>query len=648
MNAEPTADDRAFLERVGQTRSQLPDPVLNRLRPLLADRTIPITIRVQAAARALASLPDTPEALRKIVRPLASGLSPLRRLERLRQLQHQIETHRSLDALIARREARLKMDCPRCGLRYPREVMVRHLWHEHGLLMEHGKIRSPRRTVRELQAEHADSRDTTVLDRTSLLAADADIRAWAAASTPPDEDIAALTAEAKDQGCGLCPGCFAERLPSLDPLPPPLSLGHGRLAGDGSVVQIGGGDWLRTLSVTTPTHLFHFAPDARLVGARGLATLVAASFLLAAFVVLVFGSREWSTPPVLARFVLAAVAAYILIRLMWRPTVKLDERAVDAAWSQLVPKLLDENTPSRWLARLCRTSLERGDPEARAEILNEIVDSTSDRRLLAAASVLRAFDRSRLGHDRAAAITDLVAAGFRSGRSTAFSEHAAECYLSADPPPSAPERARIRVLLLAEAFEAGLTPRDLSELWAAAPHLRRLMDVEPLHRLALLEGVWRLQAGRGWERIARAESVFELCRTAPNISGRLVVDFPDLLLIHRPDPDTEAQLGPVLICTRGIVVGGRMIADPQSEVKLERAAGRIELIFGPHRFTLERVPLGDFAGVIREWLRFRAWALLPLLDNYLVPTSAAVSARVLAPFRSKCPNCGTVAAIIVT
>lgn len=647
------AGETALVEWAGHVRIPLPEPALEKLLPLLAKRAVPPPVRVQAAARALASLPDESSSVRRIVRPLTAGLSPLRRLERLRQLQHQVDKSRSLDQFIERREARLKMDCPRCGQRFPRQDMVRHLWHEHGLMLERGKVRSPRRAVEELQAEHAATRDTTVLDRTSLVAGAAAIRAWVAASNPPAEDVEPLREQAAECGMGLCPGCFAERPPSIPPLVPPLALSAGRLAGDGYAVSIGGADWIRTLTVSSPTKTFHYGPDSSAaLGARGLATLLAAFLLALAFLIVVLGSKAWAAPAILVRFVLVAFLGYALVRLLWKPPLAPGDRAVEAAWSYLVPRLIGGNRTSGWLARLCRTSLGRGDPEARTPILSEVRSraaagtTAADLQLLAAAGMLEADDRARMGQDRGAAIAALFAVAFRGEQPAAFAEYAAECYLSAESPPEPAERARMRVLLLETAFEAGFHPRDLIELWSAAPSLRRLMSVEPLHRLALLRGVWSMAAARTWERIARADSIFELCRSAPNISGRLLADYPDLLLLHRPDPDTEARIGPVLICTRGIVVGGHMLADPESDVRIDRSGrGGVELIFGPHRFALERSPVGDFASVVREWLRFRAWALLPLLDNYLASGSTLVSERVLKPMERRCPHCGTMAAI---
>ena len=223
-----------------------------------------------------------------------------------------------------------------------------------------------------------------------------------------------------------------------------------------------------------------------------------------------------------------------------------------------------------------------------------------------------------------------------------------ECFLNRIPEPSAGERARFRILLLGAAFEAGLKPRDLIDLWNVAPNLRQATIVEPLHRLALLQGVWAMRAARRWELIAPADSAFDLCRIAPHASGRILAEFPDLLLFHRPDPDTESQLGPVLICARGIAIGGHLIADPDAEVRIEKSGrfgGGYELIFGPHRLPLERQPVGNFAEVIKEWLRFRAWALLPLLDNYLAPSALKVAERMMRPFVCRCANCGTRSAI---
>jgi len=277
-------------------------------------------------------------------------------------------------------------------------------------------------------------------------------------------------------------------------------------------------------------------------------------------------------------------------------------------------------------------------------------DSDEDLRLRAAAALLQADDSSRFGRDRVTGVAGIVAAGFREDLPTPFAEYVTEAYLEQEQPPSPGELARLRILLLGAAFDAGLRPRDLLSLFAAAPNLRRAMAVEPIHRLGLLFGVWSQQQARRWERVAAADSVFELCRSAPNISTRVMLEYPDLLLYHRPaDPTAAEELGPVLTCARGIVIAGRMVTDPYAEVEVTRGArseGPAVFIFGQHRLPLSR-PTGDeFADAVHGWLRFRVTAILPYIDTVMTPGSPEALMNLLRSFRRRCGYCGTVSAVV--
>jgi hypothetical protein len=438
-------------------------------------------------------------------------------------------------------------------------------------------------------------------------------------------------------------------------LPPPLARASGRISGDGYTVEINGADWFRMVTVSTPNRVLQAGPDGRRAfGNRGLATLAAAAILSIAMLLAVFGSKDWAAPRIIARLVLVSAGVYGLVRYLRKPPPSSTERAVDAAWDVLARKMVKGNHTSAWLTRLCRASIGHGDAIARAGVLHDTLvqatagETDADVQLLAAANVLQVDDGSRHGRDRVAGLAALAAAGFRGAEPIEYAEYVAECLLNGDHQPDTGERARFRTLLLAAAFEAGLKPRDLIDLWNVAPNLRHAMIVEPLHRLALLQGIWTMRPARRWEHIAPAESVYDLCRTSPHVSGRILADYPDLLLYHRPDPDTERQLGPLLVCTRGVAIGGRILADPDTEVRIVKAPrGGFELIFGAYRMALEHKPARDFADTIREWLRFRAWALLPLLDNYLSPGSPEIAKRVLKSFQRRCPKCGTTSAIMV-
>src|SRR5262245_6814109 len=74
--------------------------LVTELMPLLADADIPVPVRLTAAARALHCVPDRRGPVRRLTRALTAGLSPSRGLDRLRQLQNQVEKCEALDALI--------------------------------------------------------------------------------------------------------------------------------------------------------------------------------------------------------------------------------------------------------------------------------------------------------------------------------------------------------------------------------------------------------------------------------------------------------------------------------------------------------------------------------------------------------------------
>lgn len=645
--------NRLLLEWVARTPGPLPAAVVGKVTPVVAARHVPVAVRVAAAARLVRSVPDRRRSVLPIARAVSGGLPPLRKLERLRQLQHQVEHSRALDRLIDRRELRVKMDCPRCGVRLPRVDMVKHLWHDHGLWLDAGKVRSPQRAAEELQAEFAANSMPEAIDRAAVLAGPAALRCWLATADAPAEEMAPFRAAAAEHAAGLCPGCLAELPAPVPPLPPPLDLADGRLAGDGFAVEVGAA-WVRTLTVRVPDRVLTFGFDRPVrLGPRGAGTLAALPVLVLAFAVAALLPPRVIQPfLVVAWLILVAAAVYGAVWFTRKPLPSADDRAFDVAWAVLARRLAEGTRGTRFLTRLCRTSAGRGDPVARSAVLSRVVEratataAESDEalQLLAAARVLQVDDASRLGRDRAAGIAALVADGFTGAQPADFAEHAAAAFLDRTPPPDLAELARLRVLLIGAAFDALMRPRDLLNLWAVAPALRRTMAVEPAHRLGLLYGLWQIRTVRTWEKIGPADTAFELARVAPNLSGRVLRDFPDALL-HVRTGNAADDLGPVLVCARGVVVAGRMTSDPEARVELAR--GGLELVFGPHRVRLSRRPPDGFVASLRGWLRFRANVLLPFIDGYLEPGPREVADRVLGPFSRKCRRCDTVSAVAV-
>lgn len=626
--------------------------LMARLLPLLSDPAVPTTAKVHAAAEVIRTGPDTLEAVRPVARALTRRLGPLRGLDRLRRLQNQLETSDALDALIDRREQRVKMDCPRCGVRLPRVAMVKHLWHEHGLTLDHGKVRPVAGDADEAKD------DPAALDQTVSFQGTDGLRAWIAAADAPAEDTAPLRALAEEHRAGLCPGCFAEVPAPVPPLPAPLTLENGRLAGDGYVVAVGGADWFRTVAVRSPSHPILSGLDRRRAfGPRGAAALTAFPVLLGA-VLAAFLVPPRVIPPFLVVCWLM-VAAAVTYGVMWytcKPLPHPDDQAVDTGWDVLARRLVERENTARFLTRLCLASLGRGDPVERAGLLHQIVERAAEAapesddylQLLAAARVLQVEDGGRFGRDRVAGVAELAAAGFLGTLPADYAEHVVGCFLARNS--EANDRARLRVLLLGAAFDAQLRPRDIIDLWTAAPHLRQAMAVEPVHRLGLLHGVWAMRNTRRWERVAPADTAFELARSAPLVSGRVLAEFPDLLLMHRPEGDFAGEIGPVLVCSRGVFVGGHLVADLEAAIEIEklgRFGGGYELVFGRHRVKLTRRPPDDFPDLLRGWLKFRSTVLLPLIDGYLQPGQPDTTARLLTPFSRKCRRCGVVSAVAI-
>jgi len=585
--------------------------IVGHLLPLLGNARIPIGVRLAATARAIDALPDTARTVRPIVRAITAGLPPVRAIERLRHLQHLTERGHALDALVAVRERKVKMGCPRCGVRLTRADMAKHLWHEHGLTLVDGKTRSQPGAVKALHREYATTGDPALFDRAADVGGEAAVRKWAA-ETASDEEAIPLCATARDRGVSLCPACFADVPPAVPALPPVLAVAHGRLAGDGLVATAPGA----------------FPP-------RIAATVVAAATL---FTVTVFVH-------VALGFVFA-ILAYFVTLLARTARGPVDAGAIDAAWRKLAPMSADRRDAARFLTRLCRTSVGRGDAMERANVLPRVIaraqDNPAERQLLAAALALQMDDAGRFGRDRAAGIADLVAPAFRGEQPADFAEYVLAAYFSV--PRDEGERARLRVLLYAAAFDAGLAPRDVVDLCAAAEHVAEAMHLPPPH-VAQLFGVWTGgRKARPWARVGDAQTVFDLATGAPATAARLLVNTPGVLLVCVTPHEIERELGPVLVTTTGVALGGEVTLDPDADVSVTEDDR--ELIFGRHRFRLDREVPAGFLPELKAWLQFRAEVLARYPEQHLSAGGRAPP-RLIAPFVARCPACGAACVPVV-
>jgi hypothetical protein len=246
--------------------------------------------------------------------------------------------------------------------------------------------------------------------------------------------------------------------------------------------------------------------------------------------------------------------------------------------------------------------------DARVAALSDEAVTSSNPMVRAAVRFLQTDDAVRLGVDRVGAVGQLIAAGVAGDEGVAFAETAAELFLGGDL--SQADVARLRVLALDAAFTAGFTPRGLADVWAACPRLRDLTGGVPLSRLGIQFGVWGDDPDPPWAAVAGTGTVFELARLAPTLAGRLLREHPDLLLYYRPR-GMDDPLTWVLVCASGVVVGGKLLAEPDAEARLDAPARRLA--------------------------RIRSTHLLPRLDAALAPVPTHPS---LAPLARVCA-CGS-------
>jgi hypothetical protein len=206
-----TPDDaRAALARLAAELRAAPPgrrvPVVKRMLPLLAKGRAPLPVRFAAAAHAVDALPNHTGVARAVARALTARLSPAKQLTRLRHLQNLTAGAPALDALVARRERKVRMSCPRCAVKLPRTEMAGHLWHEHRLELAGGTVRSVAQSVEALRLRHAATADPELIDRAAARAGEAAVRAWAAETATPDEAAPLCTA---------CPRAWRQPVPQL-------------------------------------------------------------------------------------------------------------------------------------------------------------------------------------------------------------------------------------------------------------------------------------------------------------------------------------------------------------------------------------------------------------------------------------------------
>ena len=651
---------RLALEFIARIPGEVPHSLVLVAAPILSNPKVPIPVKLAAAARFVAVLPDKPEAVGPVLRVVTAGLKKGKALNRLLALQSRVETCEALDAAVAVMELKVRLKCPLCSKSFSRPGLIKHLWKKHRTEYQHGKLISPSQSAESIVSQ-AKSDDPTTLDRAflhtpALFPETSRIQILQGLSSRhfrSSDQYATLADRAGDSFSGLCPKCYASVPDAVPEMPSPLTLSHGRLSGEGFHIAVNDRKWGRTIRIERPggertdrtDDLGKRSP--RMAGVI-FATPIAIFALIAACFLPPFKPGAGWTAVWLS---VVAVLLYAAVYAFRRNLPEANGRAVDTAWSDLVPGIGRSKAAARFLARLCRASLTAGDPGERSQTVWELADHAavlSEKSgpfvsFFATATILRSVDAGNIGRDVVAELVADFTNVFQRSIAAPVAEQMAEL-VSGDVALSVGDRMRLTVLLAAAAFDSGLTPADLPALRRHMPRIVGLLPSDADY-LRLLYTVWQLKPSKPWDRAAECEPIFTLAKQRPTVAIRALRADPDAVLVHQPEEFLNDILGPVTVSRRGVSFGGATVSDPQADVTVVTTKDGGEITFGKSVFSLARRPNEKIERTLKKLLTFRIDTLIAQMESTLNDDPTGRAELLLAPLNVPCPLCRTVSVI---
>jgi hypothetical protein len=496
--------------------------------------------------------------------------------------------------------------CPACPVVLPRDDLIRHLWLEHRLVLVGEAVHEPWALLRLWIDEYRRERDLEVLERCRKLARESDPRQGLARLESLLIDDARRQ-EARREGASFCPNCY-----TLVPMPDdrplrPLNVSRGRITGGGYRIEVCDRFLLTSLEVETPAGVIHRGVEPRRrFTSRGALVAFGGPCVLLSFVLALLGAYEHIAilVPVLALLgvgLLLSAGAY----LFWGTPDDPLERAVVHAWDRFIPKLLRDDTPgcADFLAGLALLSIGRGDARQRVETLRAVMDRAEpDQPALpwpaghrGAVWRLAIEDAARLDADPVPLLVTQVGRFFDGELPIAFVDGLLHDWQNNGW--DEVDRARLRVLLAEQAFEAGCELCHIEELAGRSPALGMALGSDRPGELAALRLLWSLRATMPWSLHGEASTVFDIA-VSPQQSGKLLRRHPDLLL-------SIPELPGGGLCARGVVVLGERFEEMPTffEVRPRSTTDEFALFIG-HRVLPFAEDPSALLGPLERWFRY--------------------------------------------
>jgi hypothetical protein len=639
------------MEIAGHLPVPLDQTVLDSLQPRIADRRLPGEVRLRATSHLLKTTGPSGTATMELLQRLVAGSGKVRGIERLQQLEQLTGKMPAIDRLTTELEDQVRMSCPRCNVELQRSDMTRHLWDQHRLMLDGRRVREPWRMIEDWLEDFRVEGDHQTLERCRDLADRLDPRDGSLRlqrlmlqhGIENDKARKALLAQARQQRASLCPHCFA-LVPGLgEPLLPELHCTGGLIEGGGYRVELSADGLTPRLEIDTPGGMLYdgVEPGRRVTKFGAMLILAGPLFLLTGILAVL--PVDWPVP----RFIPPALTGGLglvvlgLILLAGNPSRSLLDRAIDLAWTRLVPPLLDKGlTPQdqAFVAALALQSIGPGDGDARAPLVDEVRDAFEE-------AVTAGAPASYLGAIWALIVQDLPETTEVVPRMV---EQLARCFDGSIPLDFAttflgsPESdrwtsvdlRRARVLVCARAFDDGLELRELLDAAAANASLAAFLDVKQPAALAQLRLLRSLEPARLWESAGEASTVFKIARDH-NASRRLLSRLPDLLLVADTVP-------PLYICARGLLFDNVWILEAPTVLEIVSRTlfeeGGFHLVIEQHSFWFPEDP-EELAESLEKWFRWYFKEFRGQLEAAYRAQAAVAARRLVARNGVPCPEC---------
>jgi len=644
---------RFALEIAARLTPPLPGELIPDLVALIEQSRFPTRLRIRVAAAIIRSVGPRSQPVDRIIDAFQRKVSPVRAANRLRRLAALVPECPPVIRAMSELDTGSATPCPRCGARVGPEDLAKHLWERHCLLLENGRVREPWDVIGQWLTEFTRTSRPEFLDRSCDLAQALDptdgltrVHQLLLAGGSDDEEAhALLRAEATEKNATLCPHCFALVPQPTRAIPTPVLAGSGRVDGGRFRVEITDRYVISRLVIDTPEATVFSGPEpGHALTRRGAVFFFILPLTILAATLAVMPPIVGLAPIVpTAGMLFAALMAYLGIRWNWAEQEDPTERAVDHAWALLVPRMLQyqvKKADAGFLSGLAEASRGRGNPEAREEQLRRAADVLRRDRVgipyVTPVSGLQIEDAVHAGADELIRIANEVGECFDGQLPFDHAEWLVR-ELRGDPA-NRTRRARLRVLILARAFAAGLEPEDLRLIGQLCPALGAAYASEDRDGIARLRLLWLYRPRRLWQRIGSATTVFDLARY-PTLAENYLQQRPDLLLFQASGGSDEAA--PILICEEGVVYRDTVITDLATAVRVKVKSlvrgGGYELTVGDRAFRFEEDPT-LLARRLKGWSEFLFEEFLPRA-RMLVRRRSPQGERLLLQKATTCTEC---------